>query len=122
MVPQKVGSGRRWILIAVTDMVAFIRQRSSIERKLHESGVGNSSDPTRRLLEGIFETKSLPHQICICKHFLPNVQGPIRSEMMIITAVIFARMRKTRFEDQETFPVGYSPFPPRYAPVLIYGK
>jgi hypothetical protein len=41
----------------------------------------------------------------MAKHHLPNVQSLIRSEMMIITAMMMARYKRRRFQDEEVFPV-----------------
>lgn len=38
-------------------------------------------------------------------HAIPDVSGPLRSEMMIIVRVMSARIRRRRFQDQEIFPV-----------------
>jgi hypothetical protein len=79
-----------------------------MERMLHENGNGSTTDPTRQFdwsLDGMFEALPLPHQISMSRHFLPNVQGLIRSEMMIIAGVIGTRMKRCRFRDHEIFPV-----------------
>jgi len=81
-----------------------------METRLHETGGGLSTDPTRQhdwTLAGVFETDSLPHQISMSLHTIPNVRGPLRSEMMIIVGVMISRMRRLRFQDQEVFPVSY---------------
>jgi hypothetical protein len=79
-----------------------------METRLHETGGGRSTDPTRQYdwtLGGVFETDSLPHQLSMSLHTLPNVRGPLRSEMMIIVGVMISRMKRLRFQDQEVFPV-----------------
>ncbi len=38
-------------------------------------------------------------------HQVPNVQGLIRSEMMIVVGLILARLRRLRFPEHEAFPV-----------------
>lgn len=82
-----------------------------MERMLYEYGHGESWDPTRQYdwaLGGVFETETVPHEICMSTHVVPNVRGPLRSEMMIIAGVIGARMRRRRFQDFEIFPVSLS--------------
>lgn len=79
-----------------------------MERALYEYGGGESLDPTRQhdwALGDIYETEGFPHEICMSTHVVPNVHGPLRSEMMIVAGVMGARMRKRRFKDQEIFPV-----------------
>lgn len=79
-----------------------------MENMLHENGGGDDWDPTRQhnwTLGHVFETDPLPHQISMSTHVVPNVRGPLRSEMMIIVGVMSSRMRRRRFKDEEIFPV-----------------
>lgn len=81
---------------------------SPIEKVLYEDPTGPESNPTGQYhwaLAGIFETDSLPHQTCMSLHQLPNVKGPIRSEVMIIAAILSVRIKKSRFQDQIHFPL-----------------
>lgn len=85
--------------------------RSSMQRMLHEYRNGDTSNPTRQYnwdLSGSFDARPLPHQMCMSMHAIPNVRGPLRSEVMIILALMGSRIKARRFQDQEVFPVSYS--------------
>ena len=80
-----------------------------MERRLYELDNGDTSDPTRQHdweLVCVFDTESLPHEIYMSIHGVPNVRGPLRSEMMIILGLIGQRIRRRLFRDQEIYPVG----------------
>ena len=79
-----------------------------MERRLYEQGDGGISDPTRQHdweLVCVFDTEFLPHEMCMSIHVVPNVRGPLRSEMMIILGLIGQRIKRRRFRDQEIYPV-----------------
>jgi len=71
-------------------------------------------DPTRqsswRLLEVFTTTNSLPHRSCIACHEIMDVTGIVRSEIMILTGLMIARMRSKTHLDHEVFPVCASQF------------
>ncbi len=88
-----------------------------MERRLHEHGNGGISDPTRQHdweLVCAFDTEFLPHEMYMSIHAVPNVHGPLRSEMMIIPGLIGQRIKRRRFSDQETYPVSFQALLPRY--------
>lgn len=80
----------------------------SMQSMLSESEGGSYFDPTRQYqwaLRSVFETKSVPHLICMSQHTLSRVQGPIRSEIMIVAAMAAVRFKKKCFQDQSVFPI-----------------
>ena len=79
-----------------------------MERRLYELGDGDISEPTRQHdweLVCVFDTESLPHEMYMSIHTVPNIHGPLRSEMMIILGLIGQRIKQRRFEDQGIYPV-----------------
>lgn len=98
-----------------------------MERRLQENGNGDISDPIRQYdwsLGGVFDTESMPHEMCTSIHVIPNVRGPLRSELMIILGLMGSRLRRKHFQDQEVFPVSYPyVFTARYSKLtLIYSS
>lgn len=84
-----------------------------MQSMLSESEGGSYFDPTRQYqwaLRSVFETKSVPHLICMSQHTLSRVQGPIRSEIMIVAAMAAVRFKKKCFQDQSVFPVSFPDF------------
>ena len=63
---------------------------------LLDSMIGRCKECLRPTLYSIRPT----HLFTPCR-----IQGPMRSELMIITGIIFSRMRRKRFKDEEVFPV-----------------
>ncbi len=83
-----------------------------MERRLYEYGGGDRRDPTRQhdwTLSSVYKTESLPHEMCLSMHVVPNVRGPLRSEMMIILGLIGQRLKLRRFRHHEILPVRLSP-------------
>ena len=79
-----------------------------MERRLYELGNGDISDPTCQYdweLVCVFDTAFLPHEMYMSIHVVPNVRGPLRSEMMIILGLIGQRIKRRRFGDQGVYPV-----------------
>jgi hypothetical protein len=75
---------------------------------LNESPGGEESEPTRQHyweLAGTYECDALPHRICKSMHAVPHVRGPLRGELMTITAVMLVSMKSRRNKDHEIFPV-----------------
>lgn len=66
-------------------------------------------------LQDRFEIDKLPHRICFALHEIQNPIDLLRSEMMTVTGVIIARMRRKQFRTTEVAPVRppstYIPFP-----------
>ncbi|KAF7514236.1 hypothetical protein GJ744_000006 [Endocarpon pusillum] len=82
----------------------------SYERYLVEYQGTNSPNPTAQYewnLTDWFETPDHPHRTCISCHEVPGVVSLIRSELMIVIAMMLLRMRRKEegFIDDNTFPV-----------------
>lgn len=67
------------------------------------------TDPRRQYdwrLERHFKAENFPHSSCIGRTGLINVQGLVRSEMMIITGMMISAMREKRNKAVVNPPVG----------------
>ncbi len=102
-------SNPRSAVCAATTKYMFHSLNGSYERWLGEQTHPDpGTAPTRQYewsLNGVLEAKGYPHLICFACHEVPNTTGLIRSEMMILTSLMIAQMRRTMDNLHETYPV-----------------
>ena len=69
---------------------------------------GFPEDPTCQFhwcIEEHFSAQGFPHRSCISRAGVPNVQGLIRSEMMIVIGIMLSVMREKTNQDITIVPV-----------------
>jgi hypothetical protein len=69
---------------------------------------GFESNPRRQFdwrIEDHFVAEGFPHCSCIGRAGIPDVQGLVRSEMMIVTGMMISAMREKRSENVVGVPV-----------------
>ncbi|KAF7512834.1 hypothetical protein GJ744_011937 [Endocarpon pusillum] len=91
----------RWESVGIED---------TLEERLPEFEGLSSTDATSQnewMLMDLHEIANHPHRSCISCHAVPDVIGPMRSELMILTGMMIIRMRRKEepFLDDDTFPI-----------------
>jgi hypothetical protein len=104
-----VGSGQQsFALLSLT--MSSHSYKSTYQKLLMEHwSPGIHSDPRRQFdwrLEEDFAADKFPHRSCIGRAGIPNVNGLVRSEMMIVTGMMISALRERGNEGLVIVPVG----------------